>query len=93
MLNKMTNEEINKEKDKMFAQIKSANERLTEIRKICKHEKTFIGNYSWRVGSIEPSEICTYCGEWIIGGPMIVTNEKGEVVENTPIEIIDLPIK
>jgi hypothetical protein len=61
----MTNEEISLEKEKMFEQIKVAQERLAEIRKICKHEKTFEGNYSWRVGSYQLAEICSYCGEFI----------------------------
>ena len=61
----MTNEEIKLEKERCFTQIKSAEERLKEIRSICKHEKTFECNYSYRVGSISIAEICEYCGEFI----------------------------
>jgi len=61
----MTNTEIKAEKDRCFEQIELAKERLEEIRKICKHEKTFEGNYSWRVGCIQPAIICEYCGELI----------------------------
>jgi CO dehydrogenase nickel-insertion accessory protein CooC1 len=61
----MTNEEIKLETEKMYAQIKGAEARLKELRTICKHEKTFEGNYSWRVGSIQLAEICEYCGEFI----------------------------
>ena len=61
----MSNEEITLEKERMFAQIKSAEERLSEIRKICKHEKTFECDYSWRVGNISRANLCTYCGEFI----------------------------
>lgn len=61
----MTNEEIRLEKEKMFAQIKSADERLNELRAICKHEKTFEGNYSYRIGVVQIADICEYCGELI----------------------------
>jgi len=61
----MSNEEIKAEKEKMFAQIKSAEKRLEEIRAICKHEKTIVCDYSWRVGNINRSEICEFCGEFI----------------------------
>lgn len=61
----MKNEEIKSECEKMYSQIKSAKERLDELRKICKHENTFEGNYSWRPGAICLAEICSYCGEII----------------------------
>jgi hypothetical protein len=61
----MTNEEIAIEKDKMFAQIKSAEDRLYELRQICKHEKTFECDYSFRIGNISRANLCTYCGEFI----------------------------
>ena len=61
----MTNEEIRKIKENCYEQIRLAEERLMEIRKICKHEKTFEGNYSWRIGSSLPSVICEYCGKLI----------------------------
>ena len=57
----MENEEIKNECEKMYAQIKSAEERLKELRAVCKHEKTFEGNYSWRVGNIQLADICEYC--------------------------------
>ena len=57
----MTNEEIKAECEEMYAQISSAEKRLKELRSECKHEKTFLGNYSYRVGNIQPSEICEYC--------------------------------
>ena len=46
----MTNEEIKLEKEQIFVEIKSLEERLKELRTICKHEKTFVYNYSWRIG-------------------------------------------
>ena len=61
----MTNDEIKSEKEKMYAQIKSAEERLEEIRQICKHEKTFEGNYSYRIGCVQFACICEYCGTLI----------------------------
>lgn len=61
----MTNEEIKQEKERCFDQIEKSRERLKEIREICKHEKTFEGNYSWRIGSYRLADICEYCGEFI----------------------------
>jgi len=61
----MNKETILKEKEKCFEQIEQCNKRLEEIRKVCKHEETFEGNYSWRVGNIQLAEICSYCGELI----------------------------
>ena len=55
-------EEIKNECEQMYQQIKLAKERLKELRDICKHEKTFEGNYSYRVGSIQLANICEYCG-------------------------------
>ena len=61
----MTNEEIKQEKERCFEQIKIAQERLEEIRKVCKHEKTYEGNYSWRIGNVQLADICEYCGELV----------------------------
>lgn len=58
----MENEEIKLEVERMYTQIKSAEERLYELRKICKHEKIKEGNYSWRIGNIQLADICEYCG-------------------------------
>lgn len=61
----MINEEIKNECEQMYEQIKSAEDRLKELRAECKHEKPFEGNYSWRIGSIQPAIICYYCGKLI----------------------------
>jgi hypothetical protein len=61
----MEKEQIKKECEQMYAQIKSAEEKLKELRTICKHEKTFEGNHSWRVGNIQLADICEYCGSTI----------------------------
>jgi hypothetical protein len=59
----MTNKEIKSECEKQYAQIKSAEERLKQIRTICKHEKTFQGKYQVRIGQIWDAHICEFCGE------------------------------
>lgn len=59
----MTNQEIKDDCSTQFAKIKQAEERLEELRKICPHENTFEGNYSWRIGSIVVATICCYCGK------------------------------
>ena len=61
----MDNDAIKAECEKMYAQIKTAEERLQELREECKHEKTFEGNYTWRIGVIERADICEYCGRFI----------------------------
>lgn len=57
----MKNSEILAECDNLYLQIKNAEERLKEIREICKHEDTFEGIYSYRIGSIMNAEICSFC--------------------------------
>ena len=61
----MKQEEIKQECEKMYAQIKQAEERLKEVRAICKHPNIFNGNYSWRIGVIQPADICSDCGSVI----------------------------
>ena len=59
----MTPEEIKSEVELCYESIKSANERLVLLRSKCKHEDTFEGNYSWRIGSVFLANICSYCGQ------------------------------
>jgi len=61
----MKNEEIKSECEQLYSQIETAKKRLEELRKICKHENTFEGNYSWRPGAISLAEICSDCREII----------------------------
>lgn len=61
----MSNEEIKKEVEICYKQIKEWEDRLSELRNICNHKKTLIGPYSWRVGSILNGEICEFCGKLI----------------------------
>lgn len=61
----MSSEKIKAEKELLFAQIKRAEERLAEIRAICKHENVVAGNYSYRIGAIFSALICSDCGECI----------------------------
>lgn len=58
----MTAEEIKSDCEKMYQQIKDAENRLKELRSVCKHENTFEGDYSWRIGAILPAIICSDCG-------------------------------
>lgn len=61
----LTNEEIKKEKHRLFLRIKYAEEDLAKLRAQCPHEKTYEGNYSARLGDIKSAVICEYCGELI----------------------------
>lgn len=59
----MTSKEIQLECQRAHAMLKRANAKLAKLRRECKHEVTFNGLYSYRVGSIRPAKICHYCGE------------------------------
>ncbi len=61
----MEQEEIKQECEKIYLQIKQADERLKEIRATCKHPNTDEGNYSWRPGAIQLANICSDCGHLI----------------------------
>ena len=61
----MTNDQIKKETEELYLQIENARFRLKELRTICNHEKTYQGNYSWRIGSYQLANICEYCGEMV----------------------------
>ena len=61
----MTNEQIKHECEIQYANIKAAELRLVELRAMCKHENIFHGNWSWRIGSIQPAIICSDCGNII----------------------------
>lgn len=58
----MSNEEIQADCQIQYEAIRKAEERLKELRALCKHENTFEGNYSWRPGAINRALICTHCG-------------------------------
>lgn len=58
----MDNQQIKQECELMYSQIKNAEDRLKELRSICKHENTFNGTWSWRPGSYQPTTICSDCG-------------------------------
>lgn len=55
-------EEIKKECEDLYDTIKKSQDRLDEIRKICKHENTFKGLWSWRIGAENNATICSDCG-------------------------------
>jgi hypothetical protein len=57
--------EIKQECEKMYLQIKQAEDRLKEIRSVCKHPNTFVGFFSWRTGTVVKGEICSDCGTFI----------------------------
>lgn len=69
----MTGEEIKKECEENYQKIKKSQERLSELRDICKHEKTELGNYSWRVGTYHLADICIYCGKPIKFSPQFIS--------------------
>lgn len=58
----MTNQDIKNEFDKLREEIRIANSRIERLRKLCKHERVYRGQYSWRPGSFRDAFICEYCG-------------------------------
>jgi hypothetical protein len=59
----MTNQEIKDECERAYKKIELAQDKIKELRAICKHEHTTSRNYSWRPGAYEIAKICDYCGE------------------------------
>lgn len=55
--------EIRKNKERLYALIKSAEDGLKELREKCPHENTFEGNYMYRIGATFRALICEDCGE------------------------------
>ncbi len=54
---------IKNECEKVYEQITLAQEKLKELRDICKHEHTTDRPYAWRVGSTDIAKVCDYCGK------------------------------
>ncbi len=63
----MANQEsIKSECNAIYEQLKSLNDRLSEIRtKECKHPNVSEKLYSWRIGSQLPADICDDCGHLV----------------------------
>lgn len=61
----MRNEEIKADCEAQYEAIKSAESRLRIFRAACPHTETHEGNYSWRIGCIDPATICSSCGTCI----------------------------
>ena len=61
----MTPQEIKKDCEQQYKNIRKAEDRLKKLRAVCKHENTFEGNYSYRPGASIPSIICSDCGSVI----------------------------
>lgn len=61
----MTQKEIKQTCDIAYQMIKDAGKALKEMRDLCLHPNTYEGNYSYRVGCIDPATICSDCGHVI----------------------------
>lgn len=59
----MSPEEIRDEISKEQQNIEKSTERIRELRKVCKHEDSKSGLYSYRVGNISDVKMCLYCDE------------------------------
>jgi hypothetical protein len=47
--------------DKFYKTIENAQKKIDAIRKNCKHKKTHMGLYSWRIGAMDNAELCNTC--------------------------------
>ena len=45
----------------LLKQIEKATAELEQIRAKCPHKKYFVGLWSWRIGAVHPSRICSSC--------------------------------
>ncbi len=61
----MTSEQIKRDCEFIRCSMKILQEGLERLQNQCKHTNTFQGNYSWRVGCIDPAIICSDCGKLI----------------------------
>jgi hypothetical protein len=61
----MTNEEIKAYCEAQYKALREAEMRLRILRAACPHSETHEGNWSWRIGCIEPATICSICGTLI----------------------------
>lgn len=61
----MSQEEIKEVLNRQLARIKLANDRITELRTICKHPNQHEGLFSYRIGSYHPAIICSDCNQLI----------------------------
>lgn len=59
----MKSEEIRQNYKSYQKIISSAKEGIVHLRKVCPHNNTSKGNYSYRVGSLSPAIICDDCGK------------------------------
>lgn len=61
----MDNEEIKVTCEELYDTIRSAKERLAEIRAKCPHDDTYEGLWAWAEGHIIHANICQYCGNFV----------------------------
>jgi hypothetical protein len=61
----MTQEEIKTAKEKFFEQIKSAENSLEELRKVCLHPNEEEVTWSWRIACYDQAYICADCGKFL----------------------------
>jgi len=61
----MTNAEIERERKFHEIGISKHKEKLAQLQNKCPHTNTFVGDYSWRVGSTDNAVICTACHKLI----------------------------
>lgn len=47
--------------DSIYKDIKALQEELKEIQDNCKHEKSEMRDFMWRIGAVEKAKICCEC--------------------------------
>lgn len=64
-LNYAMQDEIKEQCEVCREHIRLAEKRLKELQEMCHHERTFEGNWSYRIGVSIPAIICSDCGSLI----------------------------
>ncbi len=61
----MKAQEIKQEHTRLVETIKTAEAEIKVLQANCKHENTFEGNWSCRIGQSDKANICSDCGSLI----------------------------
>ena len=64
----------NRPVDKLYKTIANAQKKIDAIRKKCKHKKTHMGLYSWRIGAMDNAELCNTCDSVIPNDTILFGN-------------------
>lgn len=73
----------NRPVDKLYKTIANAQKKLEAIKKNCKHKKTRVGLYSWRIGDVNNAELCNNCDAVISNSSTFVISQGPSFAKTT----------